>query len=106
MTTPPVSQPLRVYVTALWNAEKVIARKLGSQDIRRAPIELRVGLIMLNLVLGCLLQILVEKGITTDADIQTRMTALTSAPLKRQPDNVPPDNEESGVLAPDPDLGV
>jgi hypothetical protein len=105
MTTP-TPQPLRVYVTALWNAEKVIAKKLGDQDIRRADISLRVGLIMLNLVLASFIQILVGAGIVTDAQIQARFDALANAPLKRQPDFPPGDDVDLGTSAEDPDVGA
>lgn len=105
MTTP-VPQPLRVYVAALWQAEKVIAKKLGDQDIRRAELSLRVGLIMLNLVLGSFVQILVGAGLITDAQFQARMDALAGAPLKRQPDFAPGDDVDLGTTAQDPDVGA
>lgn len=105
MTTP-TPQPLRVYVTALWQAEKMIARKLGDQDIRRADLPLRVGLIMLNLVLGSFVQILIGAGLLTDAQFQARMDALANANLKRQPDNPPGDDVDLGTSAQDPDVGV
>lgn len=100
------AQPLRVYAMALWQAEKVISQKLGGPDLRRVDVNTRVILIIVDLVLALIIQALVELNLVTDAQINAKVAALTSAIYKTQPDWVPPDNEDDGTVSPDPDLGA
>jgi hypothetical protein len=100
------AQPLRVYAMALWNAEKIIANKLGAADLRRMPVDQRVILIVVDLVLALIIQALVEVNLITDAQIQAKIAALTTATYKIQPDVVPMGDEDAGTATPDPDLGA
>jgi hypothetical protein len=96
---------VRTYAGLIWSAQKVIARKLGGTDLRRLPISDRVVLVTVDLTLAMILQALVNAGILTDAGIQNRLDAVSGATFARLPDIVLPDNEESNIMAPDPDLG-
>lgn len=101
-----MAQPLKVYATAIWNCQKVIALKLGEIDIRRLPIELRVTLVLCDLAVGLVMQALVNAGALTDAAIQTKLSEVASTDFAQLPDIVPAADVDTGYVPPDPNLGV
>lgn len=99
------ASPVRVYAGMIWGAQKIIARKLGGVDLKRLSLSDRVVLITVDIVLGMILQVLVNANLLTDAVIQARVDAVSGATFQRLPDIVPPDDEDAGIVSPDPDLG-
>lgn len=100
------AQPIKVYAMALWGAQKTIARKLSSTDIRQLPIELRVCLILVDITIALVVQALVNTGVVTDAQVQAKIAEITGSTYNRLPDIVLPPNEDTGYTPPDPDLGA
>lgn len=101
-----VAQPLKTYVSALWQAEKTIARKLGGSDLRRLPLDQRVMLLVIDIMIAMILQALVELAVITDVQLNNKLNTITSATYPVQPMMVPMDDEDEGTVATDPDLGA
>jgi hypothetical protein len=99
------AQPIKVYATALWNAQKAVATKIAGTDIRRLPIELRVVLILCDLSISLVIQGLVNAGIFTDAAVQAKLNEIAGSTYPTLPDRVPAPDPDSGYVPPDPDLG-
>lgn len=99
------AQSVKTYAMMIWGAQKVIARKLGGVEIKRLDITSRVVLVTVDLVLAMIIQALVNANILTDAAIQARIDAVSGVAYSKLPDTVPPDDEDQGTVAPDPDIG-
>lgn len=95
---------VKQYVMSLWEAQRVISRKLGF-DIRRAPLETRCIVLAVDVTLGVVIKVLTDGGVITDAALQTRMNAVRDAVYPQQPASVPAPDETTGDV-PDPDMGA
>lgn len=100
------AQPIKVYATALWNAQKAVALKLAGTDIRRLPIEQRVVLILCDLSIALVIQGLVNANVFTDAAVQTKLNEVANSTYNTLPDRVPAPDPDAGTVPPDPDLGA
>lgn len=95
---------VKQYVTALWEAQQVISRKLGF-DLRRASVEMRCVVLAVDVTLGVVIKVLTDGGVITDQALQTRMNAVRDAAYPQQPASVPAPDETTGDV-PDPDMGA
>ena len=91
---------IKGYVQNLWDAQQFIARQLGA-DIRVISTEARVIVLSIDLTTAVILKTLVDKGVVTDAELVTTMTAVRNAIYKRQPPEVIPPADGSDIPPPD-----
>jgi len=99
---------LKTYVRNLWGAEKTIYSKLsgGVQDLRVMPYWSRLVVLTLDVVISVLIKALTDKGVLTDAELNTALTAAAGASYPVQPEQIPVENEDTGTHPVDPDVGV
>jgi hypothetical protein len=100
------AQPLKTYALALWGAQKTVAQAIGGVDIRVLPLQLRVVLVLTDLSVALVIQALVNAGIVTDAQVQAKLTEISTSTYKRLPDRLRAPDPEQGYDPPDPDLGA
>lgn len=93
---------VKAYALNLWRAHRTISRKLGlSVDYGSADVQVLVA--SSDVMLAGLVKVLTDKGLVTDAELNTVYTALanfTYPPLSTTP------APEDGGTAPDIDLGT
>jgi hypothetical protein len=90
---------IKGYVQNLWDAQQWMARQLGS-DIRVISAEARVIILAQDLTTAVILKTLVDKGVVTDAELVTTMTAVRNAIYARQPPEVIPPEDGSDIPPP------
>ena len=94
---------LKQYARQLWQVHRATSEKLGL-SIADSSLDERAVVVSTDLMTACLVKALTDKGVLTDADLNTVFTALSNASLPRLAPSVLRDEE--GTPAPDPDLGA
>lgn len=77
---------LRQYATRMRATQNKVAVKLGS-DLSTAPKELRVAVTSVLVVVAVLVKAIVDKGVLTDAELQTALTAAEDDLYDDEPRN-------------------
>lgn len=94
---------IKQYTLKLWGVHKTVCYKLG-MDVSWGDSSERVRVISTDLMLAGLVKALTDKGVLTDAEINSVFTAINNATLPALPPVERPDLDNGGQ-APDPDLG-
>lgn len=95
---------LKSYATNLWKAQRVLCQKLGLQ-VASAPLSERALAVSGDILLGTLCKLLVDKGLVTDAELNSAFNTAASSPLPQLQTSVPMPTQDGDVV-PDPDMGA
>ncbi len=65
---------VKQYVTQIWDRQRVIGRKLGS-DVGRVDKQTRVLVLSIDVIIAVIVKVLVDKGVVTDAELLAALDA-------------------------------
>lgn len=95
---------LKIYATNLWKAQRAICAKLGLQ-VAAAPLSERALAVSGDILLGTLCKLLVDKGLVTDAELNSVFNAAATAAIPPLAVEVAMPTQD-GEVVPDPEMGA
>lgn len=95
---------VKQYAVRLWDIRVAVSRQLGS-DVSVADIATRAEAMSSDVVTAVILKLLVDKGVFTDAQLNTAAQAIIGATFPQLPIVVASSMDGAGDV-PDPDLGA
>jgi hypothetical protein len=94
---------VKQYALQLWDLQAAVAAKLGT-DIRTADLQVRAGMLAVDVTLAVVLKVLNTNGAFTDAQMTTLANTVKTTDFPALPWEIPAPSD--GTAVPPPDLGA